>query len=135
MFGVEEPYDSTTGPVLRNIILAEETGQRLVRLNGLIDTGATYCAIPPDIVRSLGLTPFGQAPFWTPSGHMVSDVYFVRTGLTDLNGEVFWTMPIGFARCEPLTAPYSMLVGRNLLRLGKLVLTGDCFEFTIPTNG
>ena len=89
----EGSYDSPIGPVLPEVILQAENGNTAT-VKGLLDTGCTITAITPRVIAQLELEePFSQVEVWTPSGTILSQVYFLRFGFTQ--GTPHWTRAIG----------------------------------------
>ena len=113
------------------VILQAENGNTAT-VKGLLDTGCTITAITPRVIAQLELEePFSQVEVWTPSGTILSQVYFLRFGFTQ--GTPHWTRAIGAIRCHPTNNDYQILIGRNILRLGLLQLDGvnSRFSFSI----
>ena len=51
--------------------IGDASGARFERVDGLVDTGATYTSVPRDILQSLGVQPEEERPFFLANGQRV----------------------------------------------------------------
>lgn len=88
----------------------------------LIDTGATFCAVDDDVVKSLGIPQFGTTAVHTPSGAAQLPTYpaalsFPGTTLPNISFADFMGSPL---KVQGIIA----LIGRNVLMDFVLVYNG-----------
>jgi len=92
---------------------------------GLVDSGASDTCISPSIVRGLGLQAVGMRPM--ASAHQTAPVYVYQVDLVILFGNQGFvlsnTQVLEFA--APPNSPFQVLVGRDVICRGILVLSFD----------
>jgi predicted aspartyl protease len=54
-----------------SIEVGDPAGERYESVEALVDTGATYTALPADLLRGLGVVPHARAPFVLADGRQV----------------------------------------------------------------
>ena len=123
----EDFYDSRVGPLIP-VTVGNEYGPERIKVEALVDTGSTYCGITPPIVSALGLPVLDRDEVGTPSGGGEFDIHFITVTLPNSDSPA---AAVG-AFCFPELRRYKMLLGRNVIRLGLLTITGDRFSFKVP---
>lgn len=122
-----------TGPIIPVRLERVEDRTRAVNVNGLLDTGASLSLISADVAVTLGLAPLRFRAVATANGtvelpfHVVRIV--LRTETVPLRPRgVLESLPDGFGGRR-------MLVGRDILKNGTLVMGPEKFQLTIhPPN-
>ena len=122
-----------TGPIIPVRLERVEDRTRAVNVNGLLDTGASLSLISADVAVTLGLAPLRFRAVATANGtvelpfHVVRIV--LRTETVPLRPRgVLESLPDGFGGRR-------MLVGRDILKSGTLVMGPEKFQLTIhPPN-
>jgi predicted aspartyl protease len=105
-------------------------GQRVpppVRIDAIVDTGATWCVFKPDVFQQLSIQPYDEAAISTTSV------------LNELRNCYHVDISIGGHRIDKLTAleaplggcPAHGLIGRNVLSQGVLLYDGRLKRFTL----
>lgn len=122
-------WDQMTGPIIPVRLERVEDRTRTVNVNGLLDTGASLSLISADVAVTLGLAPLRFRAVATANGtvelpfHVVRIV--LRTETVPLRPRgVLESLPDGFGGRR-------MLVGRDILKNGTLVMGPDKFQLTI----
>ena len=126
-------WDQMTGPIIPVRLERVEDRTRAVNVNGLLDTGASLSLISADVAVTLGLAPLRFRAVATANGtvelpfHVVRIV--LRTETVPLRPRgVLESLPDGFGGRR-------MLVGRDILKNGTLVMGPEKFQLTIhPPN-
>ena len=126
-------WDQMTGPIIPVRLERVEDRTRVVNVKGLVDTGATLSLISADVAVTLGLAPLRFKAVATANGtvelpfHVVRIV--LRTETVPLRPRgVLESLPDGFGGRR-------MLVGRDILKNGTLVMGPEKFQLTIhPPN-
>lgn len=129
----EGRWDQMTGPIIPVRPERVEDRTRVVNVKGLVDTGATLPLISADVAVTLGLAPLRFKAVATANGtvelpfHVVRIV--LRTETVPLRPRgVLESLPDGFGGRR-------MLVGRDILKNGTLVMGPEKFQLTIhPPN-
>ncbi|WP_218018068.1 aspartyl protease family protein [Sphingomonas azotifigens] len=108
-----------------------------VRIEGLLDTGATGTGIRVDVAEALGLRPKGQRRVMTASETVFSSEYLMRIGFVcgDYTDPAFVAdQQLPFVLEEPVLGfelhrgfGYAMLIGMDLIGAGDLSITRDGF--------
>jgi hypothetical protein len=91
----------------------------------LLDTGATVTCISPEVARVLGIQPIGMQPMVSANQAKPANMYLVdlvlpfgTSGFVMQNAKVMEFTPFG-------SAPFQMLMGRDIICKGALTLTFD----------
>ena len=99
----------------------------MVRLRGLLDTGASLCGISASAIHELGLPRGGKIAVTTPAGDHVARTYRFRLGLSpDESGQLPHVMSAEFLAIESHSGDkFDVLVGMNVLGSGNLRVDRD----------
>ena len=99
-------------------------------LKGLIDTGATICAISQQVIADLDLIPIGHPIVIRTLSNQEErvPVYRLMLSLTDAYEQ--WTESI-LAHRMPSHPSFEVVLGRDVLRKGIFQMEGDRFSFWI----
>lgn len=102
-------------------------GLRMLRLRGLIDTGASLCGVPAHTVQELGLARNGKMVISTPAGDHVARIYRFRIGLfPDEEAQLPHVLDDEFLAVESHPgAKFDVLIGMNVLGSGDLYVNRD----------
>lgn len=107
-----------------------------VRINALIDTGASCTCVDAAVLAPLALTPTGSSPVSTPTTgqqaitHDVYDITLFIPGPTGGEGLMFGTIPV-VALNDFGTPAYEALIGRDVLSQCILHYNGALNLFTL----
>ncbi len=58
-----------------------EEPERIVEVEGIVDTGAIYSVVRRDVLEQLGVKPVERRRFWAFGGYVVQDVGEVGDGV------------------------------------------------------
>jgi predicted aspartyl protease len=108
----------------------QQSGQQVpapVKIQAMIDTGASRTALCQDIVDQLGLELVGTTSVNTPSHQNVQcGIYSVRIGFP--NNVVGQVAALGV----PMKGQHiACLIGRDILKLGILIYNGHVNQFSL----
>ena len=130
----------TAGDLLRNgPIIKIEIGNpsdpfRTAVVNGLIDTGAAFTAINPQLAERCHLIQRGQKKIHVPGNSAPEDAKAypeyaasIRFPDTDLHG----FRVHGIIACPIFETQFSCLIGRDILRFWELIYNGALGQFSI----
>jgi len=95
----------------------------------LIDTGAHTTVLNPELVKYLNVGPVGTAPICTPSTTtpLLCNRYHINVYFSP-----DFVVENVFAIEAPMGGvPYQCLIGRDILRLARLLYDGRQNEFTL----
>lgn len=98
---------------------------------GLVDTGASITCIAPVVVDQLKLHSRGKFPMQTAQALVEANLYHVSVAAVfgpaegPQEGPPQVTLDLLVAAFDPGNHPYQALIGRDILRLGLLVLSRD----------
>lgn len=141
---ISSPTLQNDGPVLEVEILLSKDYENTykqankpipapVKVNALVDTGASGCVIRKDIPEKLGVRPIGTARVSTSAtiGHEAY-VYWLRLIIRTESETITYT---GQFTALPLERQnISVLIGRDFLRHGIFVYTGTANQFTLSLS-
>jgi predicted aspartyl protease len=124
---VEGPVDNAQA-IIEGVRLV---GRHAATVNALIDTGCITTAISESLVSRLGIVPHGAERVQTADGIVDADAYYVKVGLPGARRPPFTIRAI-----ELREMGLDMLLGMNIIRLGRLLITETRFVFTLeePVN-
>ena len=122
-------WDQMTGPTIPVRLERVDGRTRAVNVRGLVDTGATLSLISADVAVTLGLVPLRFKAVATANGSVELPLHVVRivlrTETVPLRPRgVLESLPEGFGGQR-------MLVGRDILKYGTLVMGPKKFELTL----
>lgn len=100
-------------------------------LNGLIDTGATICAISQQVIADLDLIPVGHPIVIRTLSNQEEKVPVYRVMLSMRDAHEKWTDSI-LAHRMPSHPSFEVVLGRDVLRKGTFQMEGDRFSFWMP---
>ena len=124
--------------ILPVAILPPDASQmRLVRTEGLLDTGASLCGLDAATIRALDLPRAGKITLSTPVGAHVARSYRCRIGFyVDTNAAMPHVMEQEFLAIESHPGDrFSTLVGMNVLGSGALYISSNgSGTFTFKTG-
>jgi predicted aspartyl protease len=131
------PDLAATGPILQVNVgpsraLLEALGttpSRLFAAAALIDTGAQTTVLSPDVPRYLGLRPVGSTPMITPTTltPVLCDQFHINIYFAP---DVF-VENLLVAQAPLVGHGFQCLIGRDVLRKGKLEYVGTGNQFTL----
>lgn len=119
---IEGPVDNT-GAIVEQVTLV---GRHTATVSALIDTGCTTTAISEHLVAHLGIVPHGTDQVQTADGIVDADAYYIKVGLPGRQRPPFTIRAI-----ELRAMGIEMLLGMNIIRLGRLLITETRFVFTL----
>ncbi len=119
---IEGPVD-ITGAIIEDVTVV---GRRTATVNALIDTGCTTTAISEDLVPHLGIVPHGTEQVQTADGTVDANAYYVKVGLPGRRHPPFTIRAI-----ELRDMGMEMLLGMNVIRLGRLLIMETRYVFTL----
>jgi len=124
---IEGPVD-INGAIIEGVTVV---GKSAATVNALIDTGCTTTAISEDLVPHLDIVPHGTEQVQTADGTVEANAYYVKVGLPGRRRPPFTIRAI-----ELREMGTEMLLGMNVIRLGRLLITESRYRFTLekPTN-
>jgi predicted aspartyl protease len=138
-FSTRVPDLVASGPIVqvsvgpsRELILSVPLATDLEQphpVTAIIDTGAQTTVLNPSVVRRLHLKPVGRTSIVTPSTTVPVECNRYHVNVYFSEGYVAENI---FAVEAPMGGqPYQCLIGRDVLRLGKLHYDGTANEFTL----
>jgi len=99
-----------------------------IRVNALIDTGASGTAIGKGLADSLGISPVGMTHINTPTSSLVPchqfDVQLVLPNNVNIPSIIVTETPL-------MGQPIQCLIGRDVLQQGVFIYTGHDNSFTL----
>lgn len=127
---IVEVWVMPTRAALDQLVAAGKPAPPPVKVQALIDTGASGTCINPAIVQALGLSPVSVAQVSTPTTTTAvpCNVFAVNLlfdlGQIAVNDIMAMEAPLGGQNIQ-------MLIGRDVLRHGVLVYIGYINQFTL----
>ena len=102
-------------------------------VRGMLDTGANVCVVSPAILHKLDLTFLSAGPFHTASKTQMAAAYGAAIILSGDAGRAD-VEPVKTVSGEPVDNDYDLIIGRVVIQLGKLSVSGGRFTFQLPTG-
>jgi predicted aspartyl protease len=120
-------YDGRTeahGELRLPVRVYDPEGRRSYRVSAMVDTGAHWCAVHPEIIHELGLRPRGETELDTAVGRTKTRMYIVRV-------EVPGVFDGLLSAAENQSVNHRFILGRQFLLGLKLKVNWKTGEFTV----
>ena len=119
---IEGPVDSN-GAIIPKVTVV---GNRVATGDALIDTGCSTTAITESLINQLAILPHTKDNVQHADGSILADAYYVKIGLPGHQRPPFMIRAIALRDMG-----IDMLLGMNVIRLGRLVITENRYSFTL----
>ena len=102
-------------------------------VRGLIDTGSSCCVITADNAARWGLILRTSGKLITAHGIVRTKIH-LATLTFHVSGEKGTFRGVEFATSDLADPNYDIIIGRNIIELGALSISGGEFEFRLPND-
>lgn len=132
---IENQFSSLIDVVVTDAWITAPTGEHVLKVKAIWDTGSTHTLITDRVVNFLRLKPTGKSEVVSLGGVSLESTYVVNLNLAE-NLHIDLLRTIG---CKALGRDLDVLIGMDVIRRGDFILSqsnkATYFCFQLPAKG